>query len=128
MDEVEGIGASNIESWTTVFTGHALTYTVTSSLTPKSQYRFKVRAVSEYLKESPYSSIAVFYAASLPEQITFPSTIFTGIEKVSLTFTWNQPVIDSTTMIAIDSYNVYWDAGYLLSGDFELIAQINSYD
>ena len=32
MDEVEGIGASNIESWTSIFTGHALTYTVNSGL------------------------------------------------------------------------------------------------
>ena len=47
MDEIEGIGASNIESWTTVFTGHALTYTVNSGLKAKSQYRFRVRAVSE---------------------------------------------------------------------------------
>ena len=79
MDEVEGIGASNVESWITVFTGYALTYTVTSNLKPKSGYRFRVRAVSEYLKESPYSSISVFYAASLPEQISFPSIIFTEI-------------------------------------------------
>lgn len=67
MDEVEGIGASNIELWTPVFTGHALTYTVTSNLQPTLQYRFRVRAISEYLKESPYSKISVFYAAALPE-------------------------------------------------------------
>ena len=67
MDEVEGLGVSNIESWTTVFTGHALTYTVNSDLIPKSQYRFRVRAISEYEKESFYSSISVYYAAALPE-------------------------------------------------------------
>ena len=128
MDEVEGIGASNIESWTSVFTGHALTYTVSAGLQATYRYRFRVRAVSEYLKESPYSSISVFYAAALPEQITFPTDVFTEIEKDRLTFTWNQPVIDTNTMLTIDQYRVYWDAGYLLSGNFELKALINSHD
>jgi hypothetical protein len=31
-------------------------------------------------------------------------------------------------MLPIDKYNVYWDAGFLHSGNFELLAQINSYD
>lgn len=31
-------------------------------------------------------------------------------------------------MLPIDSYKVYWDAGYLLQGRFELLATINSYD
>lgn len=89
MDEVEGVGAANIESWTTVFTGHALTYTVMTDLKAKSQYRFRVRSVSEYSKESQYSSIAVYYAASLPAKITYPSTVFTDIQKDTLTFFWN---------------------------------------
>lgn len=33
MDEVEGIGEANIETWVNVFSGAALTYTVTSGLT-----------------------------------------------------------------------------------------------
>jgi hypothetical protein len=32
MDEVEGIGFANIESWVNVFNGEALTYTVISDL------------------------------------------------------------------------------------------------
>ena len=31
-------------------------------------------------------------------------------------------------MLPIDAYHVYWDAGYLLSGNFELLAAINSFD
>lgn len=31
-------------------------------------------------------------------------------------------------MLAIDAYNVYWDAGYILEGEFVLLATINSYD
>ncbi len=31
-------------------------------------------------------------------------------------------------MIPIDSYLVYWDAGYILEGEFELLATINSFD
>ena len=90
MDEVEGIGAANIEAWTTVFNGHSLTHTVASGLQPTKQYRFRVRAISEYLKESLYSKVSVFYAAALPEQVTFPAVaVFTEIEKESLTFTWN---------------------------------------
>ena len=54
--------------------------------------------------------------------MTFPETIFTAIEKDTLTFTWDQPVIDTANMLPIDEYNVYWDAGYLLSGTFELKA------
>jgi hypothetical protein len=31
-------------------------------------------------------------------------------------------------MLPIDSYLVYWDAGYILEGEFELLATINSFD
>lgn len=31
-------------------------------------------------------------------------------------------------MLPIDSYNIYWDAGYLLEGKFQLLATINSFD
>ena len=64
----------------------------------------------------------------MPEQLTFPATVFTEIEKDLLTLTWEQPVIDADNMLPIDGYNVYWDAGYLLSGNFVLKAQLNSYD
>ena len=37
-------------------------------------------------------------------------------------------MIDTANMLPIDSYKVYWDKGYLLSGNFELKAVINSYD
>ena len=72
MDEVEGLGVENIEDWQTVFTGSALSFAVTNgvgsvTLVPKLKYRFRVLAISEYQKESPYSKIASFYAAALPE-------------------------------------------------------------
>jgi hypothetical protein len=31
-------------------------------------------------------------------------------------------------MLPIDAYNVYWDAGYILEGQFKLLATIDSYD
>jgi len=55
------------------------------------------------------------------------SEIFTKTELNQLTFTWIKPVI-TAEMLAIDSYKVYWDAGYLLSGQYKLKAEINSYD
>jgi hypothetical protein len=48
MDEVEGNGLANTELWLNVFTGHSLSYTVTSGLQSTFEYRFRVRAVSEY--------------------------------------------------------------------------------
>jgi hypothetical protein len=44
-----------------------------------------------------------------------------------LTFTWQQPVI-TADQLPIDSYRVYWDKGFLLKGQYELLAEINSYD
>lgn len=66
-----------------------------TGLTATSQYRFRVRAINEYLLESIYSQVSVFYAAALPEQIQFDSTIFTDLQTTSLTFEWLQPVIDA---------------------------------
>lgn len=91
MDEVEGIGFANIENWVNVFNGEALTYTVTTGLTATKQYRFRVRAVSEYEKLSYYSEVNTLYAAALPEQIQFAALstdIFTQINLNRLTFTW----------------------------------------
>jgi hypothetical protein len=31
-------------------------------------------------------------------------------------------------MLQIDSYKVYWDAGYILEGEYELLATINAFD
>lgn len=89
MDEVEGIGQLNAEDWSVVFSGAALTYTVTSGLTPTLSYRFKVKAISEYNKESQFSSISTFIAASLPEQIAFPADPFIESTQSSITITWD---------------------------------------
>jgi hypothetical protein len=70
----------------------------------------------------------VFYAASLPAEIEFDSVPFTDVQMRQLTFTWLQPVIDDTTMLPVDSYKVYWDAGYILEGDFVFLAEISAYD
>ena len=66
MDAVEGLGVANVETWAVVYTGASLTYTVSSGLTATLAYRFRVRAVSEHALESPYSPVAVYYAAPLP--------------------------------------------------------------
>ena len=63
------VGLANIENWVNIFTGASLTYTVTQNLNSTMQYRFRVRSISEYLKQSPYSKVSTFYAASLPQQI-----------------------------------------------------------
>lgn len=31
-------------------------------------------------------------------------------------------------MLPVDKYNVYWDAGYILEGDFVLLAEIKAFD
>lgn len=70
------------------------------------------------------------FAAALPEQIQFATTsseIFTETNLNKLTIAWTQPALTSV-MLPIDSYKVYWDAGYLLQGRFELLSTINSYD
>jgi hypothetical protein len=69
VDAVEGVGPANIETWTTD-TGTALTFDKTG-LTATKAYRFKVKAVSEELLQSPFSSIATFWSAPLPAQIAF---------------------------------------------------------
>jgi len=66
MDLVEGVGFANVENWVNVFTGSALTFEVATGLTAISQYRFRVRVINEYLLQSPYSQVSVFYAAALP--------------------------------------------------------------
>jgi len=48
MDEVEGVGLPNVENWLNIYNGETLTFKVTTGLTAKRQYRFRVRAVSEY--------------------------------------------------------------------------------
>ncbi len=37
-------------------------------------------------------------------------------------------MIDDQTQLPIDAYQVYWDAGYLLDGDFVLLETIRAYD
>ncbi len=72
MDEVEGLSSPNNENWVLKFAGKALTYTVTTGLTPKKSYRFKVLARNEYAIKSEYSEISEYIAAALPAKITFP--------------------------------------------------------
>jgi hypothetical protein len=94
IDEVEGIGVANVESWQSVYAGDALEYEVTTGLKPTFIYRFRVQAVSEYAKESLFSEVAQFYAAPLPAKLTFPANPFSELKTTSFTFTWNAPTID----------------------------------
>lgn len=116
MDEVEGIGAPNVENWALVFAGQSLSYTVTSGLTPKSHYRFKVLAKSEYDIESHFSDVSEFIAAALPSKIAFPANPFPVLERSSLLLTWTKPTIDPATQLPITHYRVYWDEGFRSSG------------
>lgn len=129
MDEVEGIGPANVESWTVVYTGDSLTYTVASGLTAKLAYRFRVRAVSEHALESPYSPIAIYYAAPLPPTITFNTVndAHLATNKVSIWLDWQTPSL-SATELPIDSYVLYWDEGHRSSGNLTKLAQIDAYD
>jgi hypothetical protein len=121
IDEVEGIDTPNVENWVSKFAGEALTYTVisdsNSNLVTKAQYRFRVSAISEYNDmQSLYSEISTYYCAALPEKIEFPTTTFVDFGANTLEFVWNQPTMNLAEMLLIDSYRVYWDAGYLLQG------------
>jgi len=84
VDEVEGLGTANIESWSNVYTGSALTYTLSTGLTAKKSYRFKVHAISEESLTSLSSKVAEFVAASLPPTVTFPATPFPETSRTSL--------------------------------------------
>jgi len=66
MDEVEGLDVANVESWIEVYSGSALTTTISTGLTAPLGYRFKIRAVNEQGLEGTFSSVALYYAAPLP--------------------------------------------------------------
>lgn len=57
-----------------------------------------------------------------------PTEPFTAFTKTSLSFEWDQPSINTATQIDIDSYKIYWDSAELSSGNFELLATVDSYD
>ena len=87
-----------------------------------------MRAVSEYLKKSIYSDVSVFYAASLPEAVSFqPGNTFDEITKQSLTLKWLKPAVTSE-MLPVTAYKVYWDEGYLLEENYVLLETIAAYD
>jgi hypothetical protein len=109
-----------------VFSGAQLSFKVTG-LASAFQYQFRVRSVSEYLKNSLYSPVSVFYAAALPLAPQFPVTPFTNFNLNSFKLQWTQPTI-TLVMLPVDSYRVYWDAGYLLSGDFVLLDEVFAFN
>jgi Fibronectin type III domain len=87
-----------------------------------------VLAKSEYNIESQFSEITEYYAASLPSKITYPAQPFTSVQKTSLQIEWVTPTIDSSIMIPINYYKVYWDEGFRNSGQFVLLDTVTSYD
>lgn len=89
MDEVEGIGVANVEIWTNIFTGASLSYTVSTGLTSNMQYNFRLSSVSEYSKQSLYSDIGTYYASSLPDAITFPTSPFSNFALTEMQLGWN---------------------------------------
>jgi len=88
MDQIEGVGIPNVENWLNVYTGSSLKFEVSTGLIATAQYRFRVRVINEYLLQSPYSQISVFYAATLPDKIKFPTTIFTNLDFTEITLNW----------------------------------------
>ena len=131
-DEVEGVGAANIETWATEAipdSGTALTFTKTG-LAPTKAHRFKVMAVSEQLLQSAFSSIAIYYAAPKPAQIAFNTVNDAHLQtsKSSIWLNWITPAINSAAELPIDAYDLYWDEGYRSSGNFTKLAKIEAYD
>jgi hypothetical protein len=64
----------------------------------------------------------------LPDQITFPADdVFTQIESTALTFQWEKPQITADKLPLLE-YRVYWDAGYLLDGDFVQLDSIYAFN
>ena len=42
--------------------------------------------------------------------------------------TWDKPVINAATDLAINAYRIYWDESFRSSGDFVLYAEVQTYD
>lgn len=58
----------------------------------------------------------------------FKSPAFTQVNLDRLVFEWDLPTIDQSTMLPIDSYKIYWDEGYLSSGEFKLLDTLHSFE
>jgi len=134
MDEVEGVGPANVESWgSPIYSGSGLSYTVTAGLTAPRAYRFKVRAVSEHAQYhqlgevlvSPFSAVSTFYASSLPAQITLNTVNGAHLETTqsSIKVTWIAPTLTAAELPTL-AYRFYWDEGFRSSGDFVLLETI----
>jgi hypothetical protein len=129
-DLVEGLGAANVVEWgsSPVYTGTALRATIGGLVAGKA-YRFRVQAVSEHLRTSPYSSVAVFYAAAPPAQITFDTAAGAHLEAAEswIHLAWVRPTIAADELL-VDAYILYWDEGSRSSGNLTQLARIDAYD
>jgi len=47
MDLIEGVGVSNVENWSLIYTGNGLSFNKNTGLTALARYRFKVAAINE---------------------------------------------------------------------------------
>lgn len=41
---------------------------------------------------------------------------------------WEKPILDELEELPILSYRVFWDAGYLLEGNYILLEEVFAYD
>jgi hypothetical protein len=41
---------------------------------------------------------------------------------------WKQPILDELNRLPTLSYRVFWDAGYLLEGNYVLLEEVFAYD
>jgi hypothetical protein len=71
---------------------------------------------------------STYWSAELPEAITFPESSFTEISESSFVINWEKPILDELEELPILSYRVFWDAGYLLEGNYILLEEVFAYD
>ena len=74
--------------FTVIYTGSDLQYDVTSGITELKQYEFKVSDVDAEDRESDYSNIAIFYAASVPTTISDSSITLENYSKNQIKISW----------------------------------------
>ena len=85
--------------------------------------------MSEQYLESQFSSVAIFYAAPLPPQVTFQTSGDAHLEtsRVSIWLSWVRPSLTAAEL-PIDGYVLYWDAGIRSSGNFTQLTRLDAYD
>jgi len=117
-EAVEDIAVAGTEDWVLAINSNVLSHQVTS-LTPKTLYRFRVRAKSNSIVAGDWSPVSQFYASPMPGQVTIDSSS-TEVLGSSVRLRWTKPAVDSANELAILGYSVYTSEGYK-TYDFTLL-------